>query len=70
MNEVIKALNIGAMIFFGLSVLIFTILTYMYALSPYTTEMFKCMARNSFSIGGLILTIINHLRWKDDRYRN
>ena len=65
MNEVIKALNIGAMIFFGLSVLIFTILTYMYALSPYTTEMLKCMARNAFSIGGLILTIINHLRCKD-----
>lgn len=66
MNEVIKALNIGAMIFFGLSILIFTILTYMYALSPYTTEMFECIARNLFSIGGLILTRINHLRWKDD----
>ena len=65
MKEVIKVLNIGAMIFFGLSVLFFTILTYMYALSPYTTEMFKCIARNLFSIGGLILTIINYLRWKD-----
>lgn len=65
MKEVIKVLNIGAMIFFGLSVLIFTILTYMYALSPYTTEMFKCIARNLFSIGGLILTIINRLRCKD-----
>ena len=65
MKEVIKVLNIGAMIFFGLSVLIFTILTYMYALSPYTTEMFKCIARNLFSIAGLILTIINHLRLKD-----
>lgn len=65
MKEVIKVLNIGAMIFLGLSVLFFTILTYMYALSPYTTEMFKCIARNLFSIGGLILTIINHLRWKD-----
>ena len=66
MNEVIKVLNIGAMIFFGLPVLIFTILTYMYALSPYTTEMFKCIARNLFSTGGLILTIINYLRWKDE----
>ena len=53
----IKILCIIGAACFGMSALIFTISTYMWAFSPYTSKMFECMGYNVLSITGCILGV-------------
>lgn len=47
-----KILCIAGIVLFGMSILIHTILTYLYAFSPYTLKMYACMVKNVVSIAG------------------
>ena len=40
---------------FGMGIVVFTILTYMWAFSPYTLKMFECIAYNFSSLMGLVI---------------
>lgn len=45
------------MILFGISILLHTILTYMWAFSPYSLKMYDCMIRNIASCAGFYVCL-------------
>lgn len=52
MKKILSIMSIAGIILFGTSILIYTTLTYVWAFSPYSLEMYKCMIKNLASIVG------------------
>lgn len=60
----VKILSIAGIVLFGVSIVIHTIMTYIWAFSPYSLKMYACMAKNVASIAGYYACVKVYLNSK------